>query len=637
MTKKLQKLTGKNFMSIRSAEVELSGQGLVLVQGKNNDDPAFDSNGAGKSSVFELLVWILFDKTVRGLSGDEVVNRNIGKNCVGFLDFVDDSDNSTYRIARYRKHSEHKNNAYIFKNGTNITPKSTKDANKMIETIFQIDYTSFTNSILFGQGLVKMFSVATDKEKKEILEKMLQMEDIKKCLDIAKKRLSEKNEELSRNETTANRIENLISEIETTIKSLQTAEKEQAEKTQREIEELTEELQEAEKELEQFKVTTDSDRLEALELIKAKLDKKVKSFKQYEDAKFNIQSEISSLKSQAKRIVKESEKLVEEAEEIASGVNKTCPTCGQSIADTKEAIEEALGHIVKKRKELRKERKELEEKVTELQEDFEKIEEVLSKKDAYVEKLDEVKGEISQITASVRAEENLRKSLHNNVTRIKSSIERLEKEKGKTYEALINQKEEQLTEQQKALKELQSQKGSLAVEVEMLKFWVDGFGNTGIKSYLLDSVTPFLNKRANHYLSKLAGSTMMVEFSTQTRLASGELRDKFEIRLLNSVGGDSYTSNSEGEKRRIDLAISLALQDLVRSRSNGRLNILLYDEIFDSLDSVGSENAITLLNEMQNEVETIFVITHNDILKSYFDRYLIVTKEDGATRVHKEG
>lgn len=624
-------------MSIRSAEVELSGQGLVLVQGKNNDDPAFDSNGAGKSSVFELLVWILFDKTVRGLSGDEVVNRNIGKNCVGFLDFVDDSDNSTYRIARYRKHSEHKNNAYIFKNGTNITPKSTKDANKMIETIFQIDYTSFTNSILFGQGLVKMFSVATDKEKKEILEKMLQMEDIKKCLDIAKKRLSEKNEELSRNETTANRIENLISEIETTIKSLQTAEKEQAEKTQREIEELTEELQEAEKELEQFKVTTDSDRLEALELIKAKLDKKVKSFKQYEDAKFNIQSEISSLKSQAKRIVKESEKLVEEAEEIASGVNKTCPTCGQSIADTKEAIEEALGHIVKKRKELRKERKELEEKVTELQEDFEKIEEVLSKKDAYVEKLDEVKGEISQITASVRAEENLRKSLHNNVTRIKSSIERLEKEKGKTYEALINQKEEQLTEQQKALKELQSQKGSLAVEVEMLKFWVDGFGNTGIKSYLLDSVTPFLNKRANHYLSKLAGSTMMVEFSTQTRLASGELRDKFEIRLLNSVGGDSYTSNSEGEKRRIDLAISLALQDLVRSRSNGRLNILLYDEIFDSLDSVGSENAITLLNEMQNEVETIFVITHNDILKSYFDRYLIVTKEDGATRVHKEG
>jgi DNA repair exonuclease SbcCD ATPase subunit len=102
------------------------------------------------------------------------------------------------------------------------------------------------------------------------------------------------------------------------------------------------------------------------------------------------------------------------------------------------------------------------------------------------------------------------------------------------------------------------------------------------------------------------------------------------------VGGDSYESNSTGERRRIDLAISLALQDLVMSRANGRLNVLLYDEIFDGLDAVGCENAIQLLHDMQKSVETIYVITHNDILKSYFDKFLVVTKENGATRVHRE-
>jgi DNA repair exonuclease SbcCD ATPase subunit len=213
----------------------------------------------------------------------------------------------------------------------------------------------------------------------------------------------------------------------------------------------------------------------------------------------------------------------------------------------------------------------------------------------------------------------------------------MKEEMKKSYESIINQKEEELKTIESKIKELKLQKTEVETRADNLKFWVDAFGNAGIKSYLLDSVTPFLNNKANEYLSKLAGSTMRIEFSTQTRLANGELRDKFEIRLLNNVGGDSYESNSEGEKRRIDLAISLALQDLIRSRSNSKLNILLYDEIFDSLDSVGCENAIQLLTEMQDKVESIFVITHNDILKTYFDKYLIVTKEEGSTSVRKEG
>ncbi|MNO03387.1 hypothetical protein D3C81_2240730 [compost metagenome] len=72
------------------------------------------------------------------------------------------------------------------------------------------------------------------------------------------------------------------------------------------------------------------------------------------------------------------------------------------------------------------------------------------------------------------------------------------------------------------------------------------------------------------------------------------------------------------------------------SRANGHLNLLLYDECFDGLDAIGCENVVQVLHDMQAEIQTIYVITHNDVLKSFFDNALVVTKEDGATRIHKE-
>src|SRR5699024_4710894 len=98
-----------------------------------------------------------------------------------------------------------------------------------------------------------------------------------------------------------------------------------------------------------------------------------------------------------------------------------------------------------------------------------------------------------------------------------------------------------------------------------------------------------------------------------------------------------YNSNSTGERKRIDLAISLALQDLVMTRAEGKLNLLLYDEVFDGLDAVGCENAIQLLQEIQEGVPSVFVITHNDILKSYFENTLTVTKRDGETKLSEIG
>lgn len=215
--------------------------------------------------------------------------------------------------------------------------------------------------------------------------------------------------------------------------------------------------------------------------------------------------------------------------------------------------------------------------------------------------------------------------------RIRSQIKEQEEMLGTTYTNVIESsiaKAELLNDD---IKILADEIESLIEEIEDYEFWVKGFGNTGIKSVLLDSVVPFLNTRANYYLTKLSGSTIQVLFNTQTELVSGEKRDKFSVEVINANGDNDYSGNSNGEKRRIDIAINMALQDLVASRSNKNIDLIVYDEVYEGLDSVGCESVIELLEEKARQVGTIFVITHNDNLKQLFSQSLTVTKSDGRT------
>ena len=52
----------------------------------------------------------------------------------------------------------------------------------------------------------------------------------------------------------------------------------------------------------------------------------------------------------------------------------------------------------------------------------------------------------------------------------------------------------------------------------------------------------------------------------------------------------TYSSFSEGEKMRIDLALLFAWREVARFKNSANTNLLILDEVFDSsLDSVGTE------------------------------------------------
>ena len=160
------------------------------------------------------------------------------------------------------------------------------------------------------------------------------------------------------------------------------------------------------------------------------------------------------------------------------------------------------------------------------------------------------------------------------------------------------------------------------------------YSNSGVRSIVLDNITPYLNEQANKYLAILAGSTIQINLTTQKENKDGSISDKFEVEVYNASGGSDYKSASAGERKRIDLAISFALQDLVIKQNNTSVNLLMLDEVFENLDEVANENVITLLEEKAKEVDSIFVITHNEQLKGLFSNKVTVVKEqDGISKL----
>ena len=132
----------EHFRSIEKAFVPLSNQGIVIVRGINEYEDKATSNGSGKSSIFEAIVFALFEETS---GGEKVVsNRITGQGYSIKLDF--DVDNNHYTILRQCSGS--KSNVTLYKNDVDISARNKTDTNKLIESILGISKSLFLTNFL---------------------------------------------------------------------------------------------------------------------------------------------------------------------------------------------------------------------------------------------------------------------------------------------------------------------------------------------------------------------------------------------------------------------------------------------------------------------------------------------------------
>lgn len=685
---KFEKIEIQNFLAIKYAEVELDNQGLVLIKGCNEDNPSFQSNGAGKSSIIESIVYVLFGKTIRGLKADEIVNKTSKCNCKVSLDLIDD-DGSRYKITRYRKHKTHKNSVFLYHNTEDITPKSELDLNKEIVRILQTDYLTFTSSILYSSESFK-FTQASDAEMKQAFEVMLDLGVYSRCQDEVKSEISEVNVGINEIQLKITSVESKIQILEESQQSLLEKSKNWKQEQEQEAAGISEQIVDLKQQLGDLQESVDDYNKNLKDLEKSLNEKELeihdldKSISEFSDLKEHLR-EVESSESDVSRAIRNTSRKIEDYQsditsyerkmskleksvsdlrskllENEETIGTPCPVCGRPLEP--EHVQDAINEIQSSIDEHESEISDYQKKIQNVNSKIEKLQSTLQD---YQELLEEVESEILATKQSLEKStviESKLKNCNQELRVLESSKLREEKAKSQVvskieslqtqidfynkklsemaiqenpYEVQIQSeraKVDILIDEQKSLKESVS---DFQHELDILQFWLKGFSNSGIKSMLLDDITPFLNERANKYLQVLSGSHVHVEFSTQTPLKSGELREKFQIRVVNDDGGDSYMSNSSGEKRRIDVAINLALQDLIASRANKKLNIMFLDEILDTLDRSGTDSVIGLLAEIAKEKSSVFVISHNEDIQSYFQNFLVVTKKDGCSSVEK--
>ncbi len=152
-------------------------------------------------------------------------------------------------------------------------------------------------------------------------------------------------------------------------------------------------------------------------------------------------------------------------------------------------------------------------------------------------------------------------------------------------------------------------------------------GLRGVRAQVLDHSLTALEGQANAWLDRMPTEqgALAISLTGTTTQKSGSTVDAISLR----VHGRPYASCSGGERRRVDVALLLALRELAVA-AHGRDGSLLCDEVFDALDVQGQSDVAAVLAEMAQD-RVVVVVTHSpDLVKALRpDRHIRVSLSDG--------
>jgi len=162
----------------------------------------------------------------------------------------------------------------------------------------------------------------------------------------------------------------------------------------------------------------------------------------------------------------------------------------------------------------------------------------------------------------------------------------------------------------KDIEELVSGGTSEKRKYDMYEFWKSAYSPTGIPSTLIDEAIPFMNKKVGEYLEEISNGRYIISFDTQDTIKSGEMRDKISVKVLDThTKANKRLQLSGGQTRLVDIATVLTLGDLQSKNLGMKVNLLIFDEIFDSLDAQNIDYVSKVLNRLKKG-RSIYLISH---------------------------
>jgi len=155
------------------------------------------------------------------------------------------------------------------------------------------------------------------------------------------------------------------------------------------------------------------------------------------------------------------------------------------------------------------------------------------------------------------------------------------------------------------------------------------FGKNGIPSLIIEETLPEIEVRANALLDRLTrGRTRVALQTLKDKKTGGGTKETLDIRITDDQGvSRSYETFSGGEAFRVNFALRIALSQMLAERSGTQIRTLVIDEGFGTQDAEGLQRLIGAIRAIQDDFETILVITHLDEIKDAFPIRIEVRKE----------
>jgi len=564
-----EKIRWKNFLSTGNQFTEVE-------LNKNSTTLIVGNNGAGKSTILDALCFVLFGKAFRKINKPQLINTTNEKDCLVEIELKIGS--TDWMIRRGIK----PNIFEIYRNGSVLDQSSSAiDQQKYLEqSILKMNYKSFTQIVILGSSNFVPFMQLSAASRREVIEDLLDIKIFSSMNVIIKEKIRSLKEEIRtlelKKESVKDKVEmqkNFIEELENLGNANVNANKEKIANCEKEIGDYVKENEDIE------------EPLRALIREQDKITGYAEKLKKLGQLKGKISQKVST-------ITKEHKFFLE---------NTVCPTCTQSIEE-----EFRLNRI-----------KSAQDNAKELQSGYKELEEAIKKEEEREHKFNTLSKEISKLTNGI-SQNNIR------INGLRRQIRNLEKEIQVLTENLANRNSEhEKLEQFK--NDLKSVYDDLSGKKDLIQYHDFSYSllkDSGVKSKIIKKYLPLINQQVNRYLQML---DFYINFT---------LDEEFNETVQSPIHEDfSYSSFSEGEKQRIDLALLFTWREVAKFKNSTNTNLLILDEVFDSsLDGFGTEDFLKIIRYVIKDTN-IFIISHKVGMEDRFESVLKFEKVKGFSRM----
>ena len=563
-----EKIRWKNLLSTGNHYTEVD-------LNKDSTTLIIGTNGAGKSTILDALCFVLYGKAFRKINKSQLINTTNEKGTLVEIEF---SVNQTeWKVERGIKPNIFK----IYRNGEELDQKaSANDQQKWLEqNVLKMNYKSFTQIVILGSSTFVPFMQLPTSSRREVVEDLLDIKIFSSMNMLIKDKIRSAREEIRvlelRKDSLNDKVEmqkNFIEELENRSYLDIEDKKDKIQKTMEISEGLMNQNVKLNEEME-----THQKRLKEFDGSKEKL-------REYGNLKGKISQKIATC-------IKD-HKFYDD--------NTVCPTCHQDIEESFRVNRKEDSH----------------NKAKELQKGYEELLGAIKTEEMRESTFTEISGQISSVLNDISK----------NNTQI-SGYQRRIKELESEIQTLTTQLEDRNSEHQKletfreSLKDTYEELAKKREDISYYDFTYNLLKDGGVKTKIIKKYLPLINKSVNQYLQQM-------EFYINFKLD-----EEFNETIESPIHEDfSYSSFSEGEKMRIDLALLFTWREVARYKNSVNTNLLIMDEVFDSsLDGFGTDEFLKIIRYRITDAN-IFVISHKSGMEDKFEEVIKFEKCKGFSR-----